>query len=302
MLVAHRGGSGVAPENTLVAFRRALDWWDADMLELDVRATRDGEVVVLHDATVDRTTDGTGAVESMTLVEVRDLDAGYRFRAPDGRTPFRGHGVRVPLLREVVQAFPRTRLNVEIKDRAAAAEAVRVVRRMGASHRTLIAAATESARRPARAFEGPWGASRRQLFPFLLLHRTPLRSLARPCADIFQVPLRWMGIPVPTRAFVREAHRLNVPVQVWTVDEPGEMERLLDLGVDGIQTDRPDRLADILHRRRGRPRPPGPPEGGDRLYAPPTPDEVAGRARRGPRKDGEGGASRERESSRSEET
>jgi len=98
MLVAHRGGSRLAPENTLVAFRRALAWWDADMFELDVRATREGEVVVLHDATVDRTTDGTGAVESMTLAEVRALDAGYRFRTPDGATPFRGYGVRVPLL------------------------------------------------------------------------------------------------------------------------------------------------------------------------------------------------------------
>lgn len=279
MLVAHRGGSRLAPENTLVAFRRALDWWNADMLELDVRATRDGEVVVLHDATVDRTTDGTGAVESMTLAELRALDAGHRFRAPDGTTPFRGLGVRVPLLREVVEAFPRTRLNVEIKARAAAAPSVRVVRELGASHRTLIAAAVESIRRPARGFEGPWGGSRRQLFPFLLLHRTPLRSLVRPEADVFQVPLRWKGIPVPTRAFVREAHRLNIPVQVWTIDEPREMERLLELGVDGIQTDRPDRLAEVLHRRRERPRPPGPPGGADGLHAPPTPAEVEGLGR-----------------------
>lgn len=277
MLVAHRGGSRLAPENTLVAFRRAVGWWDADMFEFDVRATRDGEVVVLHDATVDRTTDGTGAVESMTFAEVRALDAGYRFRTPDGATPFRGHGVRVPLLREVLEAFPRTRLNVEIKARAAAAPAVRLIRRMGASHRALIAAADESVRRPARGYEGPWGASRRQLFPFLLLHRTPLRSFVRPAADVFQVPPRWKGIPVPTPAFVREAHRLNIPVQVWTVDDPAEMERLLEVGVDGIQSDRPDLLAEVLHRCRGRPRPPGPPGGQDGLYAPPTPDEVVGR-------------------------
>ena len=110
MLVAHRGGSKLAPENTMAAFRRAVDWWGADMLELDVRLTRDGHVVVIHDATLDRTTDGEGPVAERTLDEIHALDAGYRFEDPDGGRSFRGTGVVVPRFEEVLMAFPGARI------------------------------------------------------------------------------------------------------------------------------------------------------------------------------------------------
>lgn len=252
LLVAHRGGAALAPENTLEAFSSALEDWGADMLELDVRATADGRVVVLHDATVDRTTDGTGAVRSMPLARVRELDAGYRFVDPLGERPFRGRGVQVPLLDDVLEAFPGARLNVEIKAREAALPTVELVRRHAATHRVLLAAEHERNRRGVR-YEGPLGASRRQLGPFWLLHRTPVSALITPRVDVFQVPIRWRGLPVVTRPFVREAHRRNIPVHVWTVDDPDEMRALLDLGVDGIQSDRPDVLARVLTEETGRP-------------------------------------------------
>jgi glycerophosphoryl diester phosphodiesterase len=253
LLVAHRGGAGLAPENTLTAFQQALERWGADMLELDVRATADGAVVVIHDATVDRTTDGSGAVRALRLEAVRELDAGHRFVGPDGAESFRGRGVRIPLLQEVLESFPRARLNVEIKAREAARPTLEVVRRLGATDRVLIAAEFESNRRDARGYEGPWGASRSQMGPFWLLHRTPFSPWVTPRADAFQVPVRWKGLPVVTRRFVEEAHRRNVPVHVWTVDDPDEMRWLLDLGVDGIQSDRPDVLARVLSEETGRP-------------------------------------------------
>src|SRR5690606_10387712 len=112
-----RGGAALAPENTLEAFRQAIEWWDADVLEIDVRPTSDGEAVVLHDATVERTTDGRGSAADHPLAWLQELDAGYRFTPDGGRHyPCRGQGTRIPTLGEVMAAFPRHRINIEIKD------------------------------------------------------------------------------------------------------------------------------------------------------------------------------------------
>src|SRR4051812_14595546 len=113
MLVAHRGGSGLKPENTLAAFLDADGLWNADMIELDVRVTADGHCVVIHDAVVDRTTNGTGPVASMTLDELQSLDAGHQFTPDRGATfPFRGQGIRVPTIQEVFAALPSMRLTI----------------------------------------------------------------------------------------------------------------------------------------------------------------------------------------------
>ena len=257
LLVAHRGGAGLAPENTMLAFRRAVAEWDADMLEMDVHLTADGRVVVLHDETVDRTTDGTGPVGDLTWDEVRRLDAGYRFRDAAGEFPHRGRGVRIPLFAEVLEALPRVRIMVEPKAAAAAGPLVEVIRADGAEHRVLIGAEFERTRDGARGYGGPWGASRSQVKPFWLLHRIPVVGRWYvPAADAFQVPETAGRHRVVTPAFVRAAHRANIPVHVWTVDDPADMRRLLEWGVDGIQTDRPDLLADVLTELTGRPSPP----------------------------------------------
>jgi glycerophosphoryl diester phosphodiesterase len=257
MLVAHRGGAKLAPENTVVAFRQARDRWRADMLEMDVRLTRDGRLVVIHDPTVDRTTDGTGLVADLELEEIQALDAGYRFTDPDGGHPYRGQGVRVPTLEEVLVTFTDVWINVECKAPETARPLASLVTRLGAEERVLIASESERARRGAAGYPGPWGASLPQGLLFWILHRLPGGSPYTPAADILQVPERWKGLRVVTPRFIREAQRLNIPVQVWTVDEEADMQRLLDWGVDGIQTDRPDRLARLLTDRVGRPPPPG---------------------------------------------
>jgi glycerophosphoryl diester phosphodiesterase len=257
MLVAHRGGARLAPENTLMAFRLAVDAWWADMLEMDAHLTRDGQVVVIHDATVDRTTDGSGRVADLTLREIQALDAGYRFVDASGGHPFRGRGAVVPTLDEVLVACPNVWINVECKSAAVAEPLAALVARHGAQERVLIAAEREAFRRGARAHRGPWGASREQGLLFWLLHALPGGSPYTPRADVLQVPEVWKGRRIVTPRFIREAHRLNLPVQVWTVNATEDMRRLLEWGADGIQTDRPDLLSALLTELGGRPVPPG---------------------------------------------
>lgn len=256
LLIAHRGGAGLAPENTLASFRNAVDVWGADMLEMDVRATLDGEVVVIHDEGVDRTTEGNGMVADLTWPHVRELDAGYRFRDLDGVHSFRGKGVGIPRFEEVLEELPGVRLNVEAKDGRSAVGLVEAVLRHGAQDRVLVAAEWERNRRRVRGYPGPWGASRRHLAGFVVLVRTPLGVLFTPGCDVLQVPEIHAGIRILTRSFLAEAHRRNLPVHVWTVDEPEDMRRLIAWGVDGIQTDRPDLLASVLTEAAGRPPPP----------------------------------------------
>jgi glycerophosphoryl diester phosphodiesterase len=251
--MAHRGGAGLAPENTLEAFRQAVDVWRADVLEMDVRATADGHIVVIHDDTVDRTTDGTGAVSSFTLEELRKLDAGHRFTDPAGRHSFRGQGVRIPLFEDVITSLPDTRLNVETKEKRATRGLLDIIRRHGAQHRVLFAASHEPDRAEARGYEGPWGASAQQIRRFYILHRVPFGGLYTPPVDALQVPDVWEGRRVVTPRFVREAHARNIAVHVWTIDEVDDMRRLYEWGVDGVQTDRPDRLARLLTDEYGRP-------------------------------------------------
>ncbi len=256
MFVAHRGGSRLAPENTMEAFRAAVEDWGVDMLEMDAHLTRDGEVVLIHDPTVDRTCDGSGPVGDMTLSELQSLDAGFHFRDLEGKPSYRGLGVRVPRFVDVLQAFPGVRINVETKARDVAVPLVDIVRQCRAEHCVLVAAERDSDRRPVLGYRGPWGTSRRQVMAFWVAVKLGLSRAYTPRGDVLQVPEVWHGIRVVSRRFIRAAHARNIPVQVWTVDEEADMRRLLDWGVDGIQTDRLDVLARVLMDVAGRPVPP----------------------------------------------
>jgi glycerophosphoryl diester phosphodiesterase len=252
--LAHRGASARAPENTLEAFRLAVES-GAGGLELDVHLTRDGHVVVIHDSTLDRTTDGTGPVAEMTLDELREPDAGHNFSPDDGDTlPYRGLGLHIPTLAEVLREFPGVAVNIDIKaDRPGIEAAVlNVLREAGAEGRVLVVSSRRSAvRRFRRMTEGriSTGASRWETGVFYGLSNLRLEQLLRPAYDALQVPVRHRGIPLVTRRFVEAAHATGVRVDAWTINEPGEMRRLLDLGVDVIMTDRPGTLADVIGQR-----------------------------------------------------
>lgn len=250
--LAHRGASAEAPENTLEAFRLALES-GAGGLELDVHMTRDGHVVVIHDDTVDRTTDGSGTVRDMTLDEILKLDAGYRFSPDGGRTfPYRNRGVRVPLLDEVFRLFPDTLVNVEIKeDQPGVEEAVlRVIEEARAENRVLVASRLHGVIKRFRRISKriPTSASGPEIRTFFVLNKLSLEFLSNTPYDALQIPDRYRGLRVVTPRLIRAAHRRRVRVDVWTVNDPAEMHRLLEIGADTIMTDHPKLLAQVLGR------------------------------------------------------
>ena len=236
----------------MAAFRLAVETWGVDMLETDAQVTSDGKVVLIHDVTVDRTCDATGPIAAMPWERVQALDAGYHFRGLGGEPSFRGKGVKVPSLDEVLDAFPDTRVNVETKSPEVASPLLEVIRRHNATHRVLVAAEVEAWRRDALDYTGPWGASRRDIARFWCANHARMVGLLRPRFDVLQVPEVWNGLRVVTPRFVAQAHRLNVGVHVWVVDGESDMRRLLEWGVDGIQTDRLDILAGVLADVAGR--------------------------------------------------
>jgi glycerophosphoryl diester phosphodiesterase len=257
LLIAHRGGAGLAPENTMSAFERAQRDWAADMIELDVRATRDGHCVVIHDATIDRTTNGTGSVADYTLAELREFDAGYRFTADGGHTyPFRGRGVVIPTIDEVLGGLPNMRATVEVKIGTAQRGLFSAIEKYNATHRVIAAGMHDRNRTMFAAYAGAKSASTEQARRFYIAHKLHATMVYRLDADVLQVPEHWGGKHVVTGRLVRALRRQNIPVHVWTVNDAVSMNRLLDAGVDGLVTDRPDIAAKLLQERCGRPRAP----------------------------------------------
>jgi glycerophosphoryl diester phosphodiesterase len=253
LLIAHRGGCALAPENTLTAFRSAAVIWGADMIELDVHATADGHCVVIHDETVDRTTDGSGAVGALTLAEVQALDAGYRFTRDAGSTyPFRGRNVVIPTIEQVLGALPKMRFTVEVKAAAAQAPLFAAIERLAARERVVVAAMYERDRSQFTSYGGATSASFEALRRFYRLHRLGLGRFAGLRADAVHVPEEWEGRRLVTPRFVRDLKAHGIPVIVWTVNEPEAMRRLLEWEVSGIVTDRLDLLGRLLHERYGR--------------------------------------------------
>ncbi|MFP2931451.1 glycerophosphodiester phosphodiesterase [Pyxidicoccus sp. 3LG] len=249
--ISHRGGAALAPENTLDAFRQAVERYRTDMLELDVHLTRDGEVVVAHDATLERCTDGTGPLAALTLSELQRLDAGYGFTPDEGRTfPFRGRGARVPTLREVLRAFPGLPLNVELKPDVPGIEEAfaQLLKEEGALERVCMGSEQDAIgeRLAARLPDACHFYPRDALAAFVIA----LRGGDTPPDDarytVLDMPLYFGDIRLVDPAFLRECAARGKWVNVWTVDDPAEMRQLLQEGVGGIMTDRPDVLRQIM--------------------------------------------------------
>jgi glycerophosphoryl diester phosphodiesterase len=240
------------PENTIDAFAAGLAG-GADRLELDVHGTADGAVVVLHDATLERTTDGAGPVRARTLAEVEVLDAGYRFAGPDGGFPFRGRGLRVPTLDALLAAFPDVALNVEVKqaEPPLVPAVLAVLDRHRARERVLLAAEDGAIMTSVRAAapDVPTSASADEVAEFVRRLRDGQLADWRPRACALQVPAAWGGVPIVTREAVAAAHARGLEVHVWTVNDEAEMHALLDLDVDGLMSDFPARAAGVLRAR-----------------------------------------------------
>lgn len=221
-------------------------------MELDLQCSRDGQLMAIHDPTVDRTTDGTGRVDELDLDELRRFDAGHAFTPDRGRShPFRGQGVRIPTLEEVLETVPDLAVELEVKSRRAGEVLGRWLRSAPETQRERILVGgferneVEPARRHAR-----WGcAYQTELLPYVLLGKVGLGRFFVPETDAAMVPERYRGIRVVSRGFVRRCHRDGLGVFVWTVNEPDDIRRLLDWGVDGILSDAPGRVRRILDER-----------------------------------------------------
>ena len=218
--------------------------------------TSDGRIVVIHDDSVDRTTEGTGLVRRMMLHEIQCLDAGYRFN-PDGGTAYsyRGRGVRVPELGEVLREFPGHKVNIDIKEEQPSVEVavLEAIKGADAGNRVLVVSEMPAVVERVRQLSGnsiSTGASRQEIRAFYRLSRLRLEFLVHPPYDALQVPVEYRGREVVTPRFLKAAHDRGVRVDVWTIDEPDEMRRLLDLGVDVIMTNRPEVLDRVLGERR----------------------------------------------------
>jgi len=244
-IIGHRGAAAHAPENTMASFHLALEQ-GADALEFDVRVTRDGEAVVLHDPTLERTTDAVGPIRLHTLKELDQVDAGFRFTPDAGRDyPWRGKGVRIPRLRQVIEDLPAVPLLIEVKEPGAQDAIARVLRETGAAARAVLAG---SDWRSLQAFRAPpfhLGASRRDIARLYFRWGEP-----DPACRCFAVPDRFKFFPVPTRRFVRAAPRRSATVNVWTVDDPALARRLWANGANGMVTNRPDVILKARQEQR----------------------------------------------------
>jgi glycerophosphoryl diester phosphodiesterase/membrane-associated phospholipid phosphatase len=253
LVIAHAGAQAYAPSNTIEAFDLALEQ-GADVLEMDLQITADGEIVVIHDGTVDRTTDGTGAVADLTLDELQRLDAGVDVEDEAGERAWADQGVTIPTFGEVLERYPDVPLNVELKLDGGEGIIQPVI--------DLVAASGRAETITISSFDAGYLVPVREQLPevrtnmpegettgFYVRQLVGLHPWWAPPGGVFQVPEEHEGRRVVTPRFVRAAERVGATVEVWTVNEPDQMHRLLDAGVHGIMTDVPDVLVEVLDER-----------------------------------------------------
>ena len=255
LVIAHQGGDGVWPGDTLFAFEQAVAI-GSDVLEMDAHITQDGHIVLMHDETVDDTTDGTGLIEDLTLEQLKALDAAYDWSLDDGATfPYRGQGIQVPTLDEVFQAFPQMRYVIEIKltENPIDQPLCDLIRQYDMQAKVVIGSFHDEAMKNFRQAcpEVSTSASRTEVRNYVLLGKVFLWGFYVPRFQTIQPP--WdpeesLGIQIMTERFIRESHAKNIRVEPWTVNDPELMRQYIEWGVDGIITDRPDLMVEILGR------------------------------------------------------
>lgn len=251
--IAHAGGLGLAPANTLTALAMARDH-GADVLEIDLQLTADGRLVLMHDDTLDRTTNLSGRVDAFTLDEIRAADAAWGYEGDDPDA-FAGQGVYAPSVDEALATFPGARWIMELKNVGpqAAEELCRAIREAGAETLVMAASFHDGTLRAFRAacpeVATSMGADETRWFYYLA--RAGLANLHPTPAVAMQIPERHGDLTVAHPRLIAAARARGIRVQIWTVNDPADMARLIDLGVDGIITDRIDRLNTVLGREGG---------------------------------------------------
>jgi len=253
LLYGHRGASAERPENTLSSFQRALEL-GVDVLELDVHGTRDGKIVVSHDGSGERMAGEAALIRESTLVDVQRWDAGFGFVDDSGARPFAARGHRVPLLAEVLEAFPEVRLNIDIKqsDPPIVARVLDLLRQHRALDRVCLASWNTGTIRAVRAcgFAGPTVQARDEVLALLALPNA-LRRVWPVHGTTVQVPPSHSLIDFTAPWFVDRCHALGLRIDYWTINCPIQAQRLLALGADGLMTDDPAALRAVIERWQG---------------------------------------------------
>jgi glycerophosphoryl diester phosphodiesterase len=251
LVIAH-AGSELYPSDTLYALEQYADM-DVDILEMDVHMTKDRHIILIHDDTVDRTTDGTGDVSEMMLAELQSLDAGYYWTKDEGKTyPFRGQGIMIPTLEEVLQTFPDYPMIIEIKQNNPSIEQnlCNLLQEHKMGEKVMVPSFSDSTMERFRQAcpEVATAASSGEVRNFVYQNFALIAGTISPKYYALQVPEDRDGIPIVTRLLLFFANWRNVQVHIWTINDPQEMQRFIDMGVHGIMTDRTDLLLEILGR------------------------------------------------------
>ncbi|VAW31387.1 Glycerophosphoryl diester phosphodiesterase [hydrothermal vent metagenome] len=254
VVLAHRGWRGCYPENTMLSFQKAAEM-PIDGLEIDIHTTADGVLVVCHDATVERTTDGNDRIQNYTFTELQKLDAGYRFTSDDGQTfPFRGQGITIPALAEVFETYPQLWINIDMKQEKPSMirSFADLIQQHHVAHRLCVGSFSDQTvadfRRDCPGVART--ASHAEVIRLFVLNKLWLSGLYWGQGHVLQIPEvdEDSGLRLVTPRFVKAAHRNNIAVHVWTVNETADMQRLIDIGVDGLISDYPDRVLKFLGR------------------------------------------------------
>lgn len=252
LVIGHRGSAGTVPENTITSFQAALAS-GADGLEADLRLSADGVVVVIHDPVLQRTTNGAGSISSTTIANLRNLNAGYWFTTDGGITyPFRGIGLQIPTLEELLVHFPSTPLYLDLKtgDRPLLDRCIALIEKYGRWHdATLLVYKNRKKDIDQSVKKFPLlrvGHRRPDIVRFCLLSRLRLASLFSPKAQSVQVPIRFGRLSPVGPRLVKDSHRAGIQLHIWTVDDEKDMLRYLKMGVDAIYTNLPGRLRALI--------------------------------------------------------
>ncbi len=256
LIIAHRGGAALGPENTMQAFENAVEM-GVDMLEVDVRMTADSQLITHHDATIDRMTDGRGLIADLCLAELEAYDFGHGFSEEERRTvrsSENGEKAGLTLLSDVMERFSEVSLTVEIKDEGAPGKKavdriIRLIERYNYRGKIIVGSFHDEVQNyVAENYSSsiPFSAARREVSKFFLLSRMRLGGLYTGLISALQLPTKYYGCDLTHPSIINAAHDMGISVHYWTVNDPEEMKRLIELNVDGIITDRPDLLIEIV--------------------------------------------------------
>lgn len=258
LVIAHQGGELLAPSNTMTAFKNAANM-GVDVLETDIHITKDGHLVTIHDPSVDRTTNGKGNVANLTLAEIQELDAGYHFKDLEGNYSFRGKGVYIPTVEEMFQAFGGMKIEIEIKDdnpperiEEISSKLWDLITKYQMEEKILIGSFDQEILKTFKKYsKGRIAtiAGRQEVKSFVIFHKFFLRNLYVPKVDAFQIPVEDSGFDLTDPKLIDGAHRLGMEIHYWTIDDSETMEKLIDAGVDGILTNRPDLLLKLMEEK-----------------------------------------------------